>query len=86
VRKLCLIQLVLLAIEFKAFGEGCYVFEAVRLVFYLLTNATSFSEAVTWNIRAGGDSCVRGIVLGAVLAAAIGVSGSSGIPYPGFSA
>ena len=64
----------------KNLGQTCYVFEAIPAVFYLLTHAESFSEAVIWNIQAGGDSCGRGIILGAVLGAVLGVSGPTGIP------
>jgi ADP-ribosylglycohydrolase len=64
----------------KKLGQTCYVSEAIPAVFYLLTHAKSFSEAVIWNIQAGGDSCGRGIILGAVLGAGLGVSGPAGIP------
>ena len=61
-------------------GQTCYVSEAVPVVFYLLHRCTSFIEAVRTNIRAGGDSCGRGIILGAVLGAVYGIGGAAGIP------
>jgi ADP-ribosylglycohydrolase len=61
-------------------GQTCYVSEAVPVVFYLLRHSSSFIEAVRTNIRMGGDSCGRGIILGAVLAAVYGIGGTAGIP------
>ena len=61
-------------------GQTCYVSEAVPVVFYLLRHSSSFIEAIRTNIRMGGDSCGRGIILGAVLAAVHGIGSTAGIP------
>jgi hypothetical protein len=64
----------------RLIGQTCYLREAVPLVFYLLRNFHSFSEAIRTNIRIGGDSCGRGIILGAILGSLHGIGNESGIP------
>ena len=64
----------------KIFGLSCNLEFGLPIVAHNLLEAGSFAEAVRRNILAGGDSCGRGILLGAVLGAAYGVGGERGIP------
>ncbi len=64
----------------KSFGLSCNLEFGLPIVAHNLLEAGSFAEAVRRNILAGGDSCGRGILLGAVLGAAYGVGGERGIP------
>jgi ADP-ribosylglycohydrolase len=50
------------------------------LTFHILANASTFADAVEANIRAGGDSAGRAIMIGAVMGAAHGIGGDAGIP------
>ena len=61
-------------------GQACFVTEALPVTFYILSHWTSFPEAIRLNIRMGGDSCGRALILGAVLGATHGVGGERGIP------
>ena len=60
-------------------GRACHLPMALPLCFHILARATSFAEATEANIRAGGDSAGRAIVIGAVMGAAHGM-GDAGIP------
>ncbi|GIX14238.1 MAG: ADP-ribosylglycohydrolase [Paracoccaceae bacterium] len=55
-------------------GRACAVTEALPVAFQILARAGSFREAVLDNIRAGGDSCGRGIFIGAMAAMEWGVT------------
>jgi ADP-ribosylglycohydrolase len=61
-------------------GQSCPLSKVVPSVFYLLSHWPDYAEAVRVNIRAGGDSCGRAILLGATLGAAMGCGGPHGIP------
>ena len=61
-------------------GQACFVAEAIPVVFYILSHWTDFTEAIRVNIRAGGDSCGRAMILGAVLGTRHGIGGARGIP------
>ncbi|ODT84370.1 MAG: hypothetical protein ABS69_03515 [Nitrosomonadales bacterium SCN 54-20] len=50
------------------FGPACHVAEGLPVVFHIAQNATDYRSAVEANIRAGGDSCGRSIMLGALVA------------------
>jgi len=52
---------------------------ALPLCFHILARAESFAGAVEANIRAGGDSAGRAIIIGAVMGAVHGI-GAQGIP------
>ena len=47
---------------------------------HILSHTSNYSEAVRTNILAGGDSCGRAIVVGAIAGAAYGAGGENGIP------
>lgn len=51
------------------FGPACHVLEGLPIIAHIAQHATSFQEAIEANIRAGGDSCGRAIMLGAITAA-----------------
>jgi hypothetical protein len=48
------------------FGLACYVHHSLPVVWHLLKHASSFESVVRDNIRCGGDSCGRAMVLGAI--------------------
>ena len=62
------------------FGLACDLRYGVPSVVHNIATAPSFREAIRRNIYAGGDTCGRSILLGAVLGAAYGTGGEQGIP------
>jgi len=64
-----------------AYGEiterACHLPQGVPLAFHILNHASDYRDAVNRNILAGGDSCGRAMIVGAVAGAA---SGESGLP------
>lgn len=60
-------------------GRACHLPMGLPLCFHILAQANSYAEAVDTNIRAGGDSAGRAIIIGAVMGAAFGM-GENGIP------
>ena len=66
------------------FGSACHVTEGLPIVFHIAKHARDYMTAIQANIRAGGDSCGRSIMLGAVVAAHLATQNStdSGIPLP----
>lgn len=53
----------------ECFGSACHVLEGIPVIAHIALHATSFQQAIETNIRAGGDSCGRAIMLGAIAAA-----------------
>ena len=53
----------------KRFGSACHVMEGLPVIFHIAQYAPDYRSAVEANIRAGGDSCGRAIMLGAIMAA-----------------
>jgi ADP-ribosylglycohydrolase len=53
----------------QRFGSACHVLEGLPVIVHIARHATSYRQAVEANIRAGGDSCGRAIMLGAIAAA-----------------
>jgi ADP-ribosylglycohydrolase len=53
----------------KSFGSACHVMEGLPLVFHIARHTPDYTTAIKANIRAGGDSCGRAIMLGALVAA-----------------
>lgn len=51
------------------FGSACHVTEGLPIVFHIAKHAPDYATAIKTNIRAGGDSCGRAIILGALVAA-----------------
>ncbi|MCB0422516.1 MAG: ADP-ribosylglycohydrolase family protein [Bdellovibrionales bacterium] len=60
------------------FGRTCYLPESLPLSIYILRTSHSFEEAVERNIKAGGDSCGRSLVVGAL--GALKFTGDQGCP------
>lgn len=54
-------------------GMACHLPMAVPLAFHIMSRAEDYADAVEQNIRAGGDSCGRAIIIGSIMAAACGV-------------
>jgi ADP-ribosylglycohydrolase len=50
------------------FGSACHVVEGLPVVFHIANHAPDYITAIQENIRVGGDSCGRAIVLGAIMA------------------
>ncbi len=61
-------------------GRACHLPMAGPLIFHILKHSTSFEDAVERNIRAGGDSAGRAILIGAVMGAVHGRDPERGIP------
>lgn len=60
-----------------AYGEvtkrECYLNQGVPLSWHILAHSSSYQEAVEANIRAGGDSAGRSMIVGALAGAAYGM-------------
>ncbi len=66
----------------KHFGSACHVLQGVPIIVHILQHAGDYATVIEENIRAGGDSCGRSIMLGAIAAAGAAQRGNpaSGIP------
>ena len=62
------------------FGTSCKLIYGVPSVVHNALTSESYSTAIRKNIYAGGDSCGRAMLLGALLGAANGIGGDKGIP------
>jgi ADP-ribosylglycohydrolase len=62
------------------FGMACDLPFGVPSALHNITTASSFARAIRRNIYAGGDSCGRAMLVGAVMGAVHGVGGAQGIP------
>ncbi len=62
------------------FGMSCNLVYGIPSVTHNVVTSGSYREAVRHNIYAGGDSCGRAILLGAILGATNGIGGETGIP------
>ncbi len=63
------------------FGQVCGLEQTIPLSAYILSNSASYRQAIEMNILAGGDSCGRAIMLGAIAGAAYGLGTAEGIPH-----
>ncbi len=61
-------------------GRACQLAQALPLCFHILAHSENYRDAVETNILAGGDSCGRAIVIGAVMAAKHGIATDKGVP------
>jgi len=66
----------------ERFGRACHVTEGLPLVFHITQHARDYCQAIESNIRAGGDSCGRSIMLGAITAAHMAQGDGSAFPVP----
>ncbi len=64
------------------FGRACHVAEGLPVIFHIAQHATDYRHAIESNIRAGGDSCGRSIMLGAIVAAYMAQQNCSVFPVP----
>ncbi len=64
----------------KHFGLACDLNYGVPIASHIIATAPNYREAIRRNIYAGGDSCGRSILIGALLGAIHGVGGDTGIP------
>ncbi len=53
----------------KRFGTACHVLEGLPIIVHIAQHAPDYRTAIEENIRIGGDSCGRSIMLGAIMAA-----------------
>lgn len=60
----------------EQFGLACPVRQSLPVTWHLLAHATNFESVIRDNIRCGGDSCGRTIVLGAIAGYVYGVPAS----------
>ena len=58
----------------EKFGPACHVTQGLPVIFHILQHTQDYRTGIEANIRAGGDSCGRAIMLGAILAAGAGES------------
>ena len=47
-------------------GIDCHIHHALPLIFHILTHTASYEEAVKLNVKLGGASCDRGLLIGAI--------------------
>lgn len=64
------------------FGRACHITEGLPLIFHIAQHAPDYRQAIESNIRAGGDSCGRSIMLGAIVAAHMAHQDCSVFPVP----
>lgn len=62
-------------------GRNCTLRNAVPGLLWIAARAEDYETGVRQNVAAGGDSCGRALVLGALLAANRGIGGRGGVPY-----
>lgn len=62
------------------FGLACDLPFGVPSALHNIATAATFADAVRANIYAGGDSCGRAMLVGAVMGAVHGLGGETGIP------
>lgn len=53
----------------KHFGNACHVPQGLPVIAHIANHANDYRTAIEENIRIGGDSCGRSILLGAIMAA-----------------
>ncbi len=51
------------------FGSACHVMQGLPIIAHIAQHTSDYRSAIEANIRAGGDSCGRAIMLGAIIAA-----------------
>lgn len=48
-------------------GISCHIQYSIPLIFHLLAHSNSYESLIEWNIKLGGSSADRGLLLGAVM-------------------
>lgn len=64
----------------QSVGLSCNLEFGIPSVIHNLSQQLSYQQSIRQNILAGGDSCGRSILLGAILAAVHGLDGNDGLP------
>jgi ADP-ribosylglycohydrolase len=64
------------------FGSACHVLEGMPIIMHIAQHAPDYRTAIEENIRIGGDSCGRAIMLGAIIAAQTSQPNNSLAPIP----
>lgn len=64
------------------FGSACHVLEGIPVMAHIAQHAINYRHAIEENIRIGGDSCGRAIMLGAIMAARPSQPGMPGSAIP----
>ena len=62
-------------------GRNCTLRNAVPGLLWIAARTEHYEVGVRQNVAAGGDSCGRALVLGAMLAATRGLGGRGGVPF-----
>ncbi|MCF7931157.1 MAG: ADP-ribosylglycohydrolase family protein [Acholeplasmataceae bacterium] len=47
-------------------GTDCHIHHALPLIFHILTHTNNYEDAVKLNVKLGGASCDRGLLIGAI--------------------
>lgn len=55
-------------------GRACHLHEGMPLAFHILSNTTTYKDAIEANILAGGDNCGRALIIGSLAGAAYGLA------------
>lgn len=66
----------------KRFGNACHVPEGLPVIAHIAQHAPDYHTAIEENIRIGGDSCGRSIMLGAIMAASTAQQTGVGASIP----
>lgn len=66
----------------ERFGFACHVTEGLPVIFHIAKCAPDYRTAIETNIRTGGDSCGRAIMLGSFTAAHMAKQNETSFPVP----
>ncbi|WP_036818732.1 ADP-ribosylglycohydrolase family protein, partial [Photobacterium sanctipauli] len=61
-------------------NQACHLGDSLPMAAWILQNSSSYTEAIMKNILVSGDSCGRGIIVGALAGACYGFGNQDGIP------
>ncbi|MGF1714284.1 ADP-ribosylglycohydrolase family protein [Photobacterium chitinilyticum] len=61
-------------------NQACHLADSLPMAAWILQNSESYTEAVINNILVSGDTCGRGILVGALAGACYGFGNEKGIP------
>ncbi len=65
---------------FSLISSACHLEDSVPMAAWILQNSESYTEAIMNNILVSGDTCGRGILIGALAGACYGFGDEKGIP------
>ncbi|PSV44509.1 ADP-ribosylglycohydrolase family protein [Photobacterium indicum] len=65
---------------FSLISSACHLEDSVPMAAWILQNSESYTEAIMKNILVSGDTCGRGILIGALAGACYGFGDEKGIP------